>query len=91
MIEMDLGTESIDTIISKCIRYHKYLQYGLEQKRHGVFPLVLWIVKDEKRQKKLEDAMRLHLLKHPNIFMVVTAEEFSSVVTASNIPSDKLC
>ncbi len=90
-IEMDLGTESIDTVISKCIRYHKYMKSGVEQDKHGVFPYVLWIVKDEKRQNKLETAIKTHLKKHPNIFIVIPAVELESIITARDIPEDKLC
>lgn len=90
-IEMDLSTESIDTVIRKCIRYHKYMKSNIEQDRHGVFPYVLWIVRDENRQKKLENAITTHLKKHPNIFIVIPAVELESIITARDIPEDKLC
>ena len=90
-VEIDLSTESIDTVLKKCIRYHKYLQTDTEQKAYGVFPFVLWIVKDEKRKTKLEHAIRTHLKNHPNIFLVITAEKFSDIMTTASFPSDNLC
>ena len=63
----------------------------VEQDKHGVFPYVLWIVKDEKRQNKLETAIKTHLKKHPNIFIVITASELESIIIARDIPEDRLC
>lgn len=91
MIEMDLGTESVNTIISKCSRYHKYLETGIEQREHGVFPLVLFIVKDKKRQAKCETEIKLRLKNKLNIFLFITADEFKSVITSPIIPTYKLC
>ena len=90
-IEMDLSTESLDTILNKCIRYHKYLASGVEQEAHGVFPVVLFIVKDEKRKQKMEDAMRIHFKGRTNIFLVITPDEFEAILTAANLPQDRLC
>ena len=90
-IEIDLSTESVDTVLRKCIRYHKYLQTEIEQNEHGVFPVVLFIVKDEKRKSKLEHAIRTHLKNHPNIFLFITADDYDQLMTTITIPSDKLC
>lgn len=91
MIEMDLGTESISTVISKCIRYHKYRQTGIEQAKNDIFPMVLWITKDESRKQKLEASIKDQLKKNPNIFVVISASEFTSLMTLQDIPEDKLC
>ena len=90
-VEMDLSSEAISTIVDKCFRYHKYLSSGKEQQAHGVFPITLWIVRDEKRKAKMEDAIRTHFKTHPNIFVVITADEYESIMTASAIPAEKLC
>lgn len=89
-IEIDLGTEAITTIINKCIRYHKYLQSGIEQQTYGVFPAVLWIVKDEARKQKLEKAIRRELKTEINIFIIATADELESIITAEHLPADRL-
>ncbi|MDO3175891.1 replication-relaxation family protein [Mycobacteroides abscessus] len=41
-IEVDLGTEHIPTLLTKCREYETYRQTGIEQDRHGAFPLVVW-------------------------------------------------
>jgi len=43
-IEIDLGTESIPTLLRKCRDYESYRQTGIEQDRHGSFPLVVWSI-----------------------------------------------
>lgn len=85
MIEIDLGTESISTVIGKCIRYRRYFQSGIEQEAHGVFPTVLWIVKDEKRKDKMEEAIREEFKSRHRIFLVITADEFGDTMTTSDV------
>lgn len=41
-IEVDLGTEHIPTLLAKCREYEAYRQTGIEQDRHGGFPIVIW-------------------------------------------------
>jgi len=41
-IEIDRGTEHIPTLLQKCREYEAYRQAGIEQDRHGSFPLVVW-------------------------------------------------
>lgn len=90
-IEIDLSSESIDTVLNKCIRYHRYLSSGIEQELHGVFPIVLFIVRDEKRRTKIEEAIRTHLYNHPSIFIVIRADEFVSLMKETELPTERLC
>ncbi|MGW6423021.1 replication-relaxation family protein [Nocardia sp. NPDC055053] len=42
-IEIDMGTESIPTLIRKCREYESYRRQGIEQDRSdGAFPVVIW-------------------------------------------------
>jgi hypothetical protein len=43
-IEVDLGTESIPTLLRKCRDYAAYRQSGIEQDQHGSFPIVIWSI-----------------------------------------------
>ncbi|GAB3622773.1 replication-relaxation family protein [Mariniluteicoccus endophyticus] len=43
-IEVDLGTESMPTLLTKCRAYQAYYQSGTEQTAHGSFPQVLWLL-----------------------------------------------
>ena len=52
-IEIDLGTESMTKIVTKCKRYYDYYYTGKEQAENGTFPIILWVVPDEKRKAKI--------------------------------------
>ncbi|BBX63229.1 hypothetical protein MSAS_24030 [Mycobacterium saskatchewanense] len=41
-IEIDRGTEHIPTLLHKCREYEAYRRTGIEQDRHGSFPVVIW-------------------------------------------------
>lgn len=62
-VEVDLGTESIPTLITKSREYEAYRQTGIEQDRHGSFPLVIWSLthpdpaKAERRRQALAEAV----------------------------------
>lgn len=57
-IEVDLGTESLPTLLKKCQQYEDYRRAGVEQSRSGSFPLVVWLFVDERRARTLETAVR---------------------------------
>jgi hypothetical protein len=56
-IEVDRGTESAPTIARKCDTYRRYWQSGKEQARSGIFPRVLWLVPDKRRQAALVEVL----------------------------------
>jgi hypothetical protein len=57
-IEVDRGTESRTALARKCDLYRQYWQTGGEQARaNGIFPKVLWLVPDERRQAALVDVI----------------------------------
>jgi hypothetical protein len=56
-IEADRSTESRTTLARKCQIYRRYWQAGTEQARTGVFPMVLWLVPDERRLAVLVDVI----------------------------------
>jgi hypothetical protein len=62
-IEVDLATESLTTVIRKCRQYVAYRQTGIEQRRSGTFPIVVWSAPTERRTariaKAIESAKRL--------------------------------
>lgn len=78
--EIDLATESPIKIIEKCHRYLQYYRSGLEQQQHKVFPLVAWIVPDAARKSSIEHRIKAEFSKQPNIFTVITPNEFESMV-----------
>lgn len=52
-IEVDLGTESLPTLLRKCAQYETYRRSGVEQAEHGGFPLVLWLFTNQSRADEL--------------------------------------
>lgn len=56
-IEVDLGTESLPTLLRKCQYYEDYRRSGIEQDRHGSFPLVVWLLTTTERVTKLRTAI----------------------------------
>ncbi|MEX5710557.1 replication-relaxation family protein [Parafrankia sp. FMc6] len=56
-VEVDLSTESRTVIARKARTYASYWQTGLEAQRHGVFPEVLWLVPDERRQTRMREVL----------------------------------
>lgn len=57
-IEVDLGTESLPTLLKKCAQYEAYRAQGIEQAAHGSFPLVLWLLTHTSRAEELGRRVR---------------------------------
>ena len=73
--EVDLGTESLPTILRKSQRYVDYWRSGEEQRRHGVFPKVVWLVPDDRRQVGIEKALGRLALEAQDLFAVGLLED----------------
>lgn len=89
-IEMDLATESPQKIIDKCERYRDYYRHGTEQKEFGVFPLVLWIVPDEKRKAVLYEHIRKTYPDGPRMFVIILLDELEALIVAGATP-ESIC
>jgi hypothetical protein len=57
-IEIDLATESLPTIANKAKLYLSHYRSGEEQRRHGVYPRVIWAVPDKRRASQIATALR---------------------------------
>lgn len=79
-IEVDRGTESIPTLIKKCRQYLAYRQTGQEQDRHGVFPVVIWVLPDERRLERLREALSSARGLDASIFRLATPETVVGLV-----------
>lgn len=79
-IEVDLGTEHTPTLLTKCREYESYRQSGIEQERHGSFPLVIWSLthpdpaKAERRRRALADAIAADRYLPNALFRIVAPE-----------------
>ncbi len=81
-IEMDCGTESLPTVQRKCRRYLDYWRSGSEQRRHGVFPRVWWLVHSERRRQRLTDVVAAHAPEERVLFAVALAAEVAGLLAA---------
>lgn len=76
-LEVDLGTEHIPTLLTKCREYEAYRQTGIEQDRHGAFPLVIWSLthpdpaKAERRRQALKEAIAADARLPSALFRIV--------------------
>ena len=77
---MDLGTESLSQILDKCNMYLRYYYTGIEQKATGMFPLVVWIVKDADRKNGIKEYIREKLNGQPKMFLVITPDELEKMI-----------
>lgn len=80
-IEVDLGTESLPRLIAKCQTYDAYYRAGAEQRTHGVFPRVLWIMHGEQRAVRLREAVERSRALTAELFIVTTGDGTVDVLT----------
>jgi hypothetical protein len=80
-VEIDLGTESIPTLLRKCRDYESYRRSGIEQEEHGSFPLVVWSIthddpaKAERRRDALRQAIAADRALLAELFRIVTPQQ----------------
>lgn len=79
-IEVDLGTESIPTLVKKCHQYEEYRRSGVEQAKHGAFPLVLWLFVDRGRVAKLQAAIHRNRTITSELYRFATPETLTQVL-----------
>lgn len=79
-IEADKNTESLTRVINKSKQYIRYYNLNIEQTETGVFPLVLWVVPDDKRKVAIEQRIQRDLDSHWELFQVITLDDFKDFV-----------
>lgn len=85
-IEIDRGTEHVPTLLIKCREYEAYRQTGIEQERHGSFPLVVWSLshpdpaKAARRRQALTGAIVADLRLPSALFRIVAPEQLLPVI-----------
>lgn len=85
-IEIDLGTESIPTLLTKCRQYEAYRQTGIEQDQHGSFPVVIWSMthRDPATAKRRRDALAAAIAADRSLpavlFRIVAPDELVALI-----------
>jgi hypothetical protein len=85
-IEMDMATTHTPAIRKKAEIYQKYFQSNVEQNKNNVFPRVIWIVPDKKRQESLNNALDKINKAGVALNVVVTQEDCLSALTGLKPP-----
>ncbi|MER6626796.1 replication-relaxation family protein [Streptomyces sp. NPDC000987] len=88
-IEADRANEHAPVIVRKALQYQQYAKSGTHQKEHGLFPTVLWVVPDVKRQATIRKALanepRLRELGASGAFQVVTNADFEACISGGGL------
>ncbi|MBK3640454.1 replication-relaxation family protein [Streptomyces sp. MBT33] len=88
LIEADNATEHMPVIVRKALQYQRYANTGIHQQEHGLFPAVVWVVPDNKRQAAIRSALereqKLRNLVQAGVFHVVTTEEFPAYIAGGH-------
>lgn len=85
-IEIDLGTEHIPTLLTKCREYEAYRQTGIEQDQHGGFPLVIWSMtattpeRAARRRRDLADAVAADRRLPSALFRIVAPDDLVTLI-----------
>lgn len=83
-IEVDLGTESLPTLLGKCQQYEEYRRTGIEQARQDGFPLVVWFVLTQDRADRLSRAVRRSSKLTDAMYRVATPESLTQVLAGGS-------
>jgi hypothetical protein len=80
-LEIDRSTESPAAISRKCRAYDLYWRSGLEQAAHETFPLVLWVVPDERRAARVRTVIKRARNLNQELFRVTTLASLVQTVS----------
>jgi hypothetical protein len=83
-IEVDLGSESLPTLLRKCAQYEAYRATGVEQARQAAFPLVIWLLMDVQRATKLTAAISRSPRLTSAMYRVATPETLTQVLAGGD-------
>lgn len=85
-LEIDRGTEGISTLLKKCRDYEAYRRSGIEQDRHGSFPLVIWSMthldpaKAQRRRQALTEAIAADRSLPDALFRIIAPEQLLPLI-----------
>lgn len=79
-IEVDLGSETLPTLLGKCEQYETYRRSGIEQQHVGTFPLVVWLFLDEQRAHRLAEVIGRSSKLTAGMFRYATPDTLTHVL-----------
>ena len=85
-VEQDMSTESLPTIARKCQVYVNYWRSSQEQRDHGVFPQVWWLVPDIGRLKGIARVIQRLPGDAQQLFAIALTEEAADQLIQLPVP-----
>lgn len=78
--EVDRATEAPNRVVKKCLQYQQYRATGAEQKAHGLFPAVVWVVPNRRRYEQLSRRLAVEAEIDQRLFTVTTLDRIGELV-----------
>ncbi|WP_081377551.1 MULTISPECIES: replication-relaxation family protein [Rhodococcus] len=91
-LEIDLGGESLTTLLRKCLAYEQYRRSGIEQDQYGAFPYVIWTMSARtpeiasRRQEALANAISRHPQLPDELFIITAPAELPTLIMKGGTP-----
>jgi hypothetical protein len=82
MIEVDRDTEHLPVVLRKCLAVQLYHDRGIEQDRHGVFPLTVWVAPNKARRHTIEAAIERTVNLSSELFRVVEMKDLAALIAS---------
>jgi hypothetical protein len=79
-VEVDRGTENPARLLGKCERYETYRRTGTEQTDAGGFPLVVWVMREDRHAERLVAAIQRDARLDDRLYRVTTADHFLDMI-----------
>lgn len=78
--EVDRATEAPNRVIKKCLQYQQYRNTRAEQRAHGLFPAVVWIVPNQRRRDQLTRRLAAETQIDHRLFTIIEIGQVSELV-----------
>lgn len=88
-IEVDLSTEHRPTLTRKARTYQRYHASGRHEATHGVFPRVVWVTRDHRRQAIVKAAVADTAGDQQGIHLVITFDDLPGPLAPSPTPDEQ--
>lgn len=78
--EVDRATEAPNRVVRKCLQYQQYRNTGAEQRAHGLFPAVVWVVPNKRRHDQLDRRLAAEPDVDQRLFTVIELDQVVQLV-----------
>ncbi|OLO60097.1 hypothetical protein BKH23_09655 [Actinomyces oris] len=80
LMEVDRATENPGRVIATCWRYQEHQATSAQASDDGVFPLVVWLVPNDRRRHRLERAIAHSTGLLRELFRVIRLDQLSTLI-----------